>query len=324
MIKLIYWAFVALDIVGLLFFFVLGLAAAGSSRTSPFLVALYLLLLPGIPLAASMLLFVRASSPVWRGMAFLLAAAPLVIVASMQLFALVQFRANSNAAGDLTFFRAGPMRELVEAIRRNDAAAVTTLASQVDVNRAGMAGMTPLISALRQLQITPDQQDVLRALIKAGADPNKGTDYEVPLEMAMQSAAKSGPEPVRLLLEAGANPNRTDSFGMPIFFTGSGRGSSLAVLTLLLDHGADMKATGPKGETALIFAASIPNWPAAHLLLVRGADWKLGRSFAGLTFKEMVEKYAREKKDGVIFDDHAGADDGLSAVVQFLEQHQGA
>ena len=43
MISLIYWAFVALDTMGLLLLFVLGLAAAGPSKTSPLAVALYLL-----------------------------------------------------------------------------------------------------------------------------------------------------------------------------------------------------------------------------------------------------------------------------------------
>ena len=128
MIKLAYWGFVALDIAILLFFFVLGLAAAGSSRTSPVMVALYLLVLPGLPLLGSILVFTRATSPGLRALAFALVAAPLVIAGAIQWYSQMQFRANSNAAGELTFFRAGPMREMVEAIRRNDAAAVAALA----------------------------------------------------------------------------------------------------------------------------------------------------------------------------------------------------
>ena len=318
MIKVIYWGFVALDMAGLLLWFVLGLAAAGSSKTSPALVALYLLILPAIPLVASIIVFVRSTSPLWRALAFALAAAPLVILVSTQAYTRAQFRANSNAAGDLTFFRAGPMRDLIEAINRNDAAAVAALAPNVDVNRAGMADMTPLVAALRQLRATPEQQDVLKALIKAGVDPNKGTEYELPLEMALQISGKTGPEPVRLLLEAGANPNQKNSMGKPIYFAGSGRGASVDVLTLMLDHGADVKATDPKGETALIYAATTPNWKAVLLLLQRGADWKQGRSFGGLTFEEVVEKYAREKKDGML--PPGTEDDGVEAVVAFLQQ----
>jgi hypothetical protein len=322
MVKVIYWGFVALDIAGLLLWFVLGLAAAGSSKTSPALVALYLLILPAIPLVVSMFVFMRSTSTLWRSIAFILAAAPLVILVSMQVFARAQFLANSNEAGDLTFFRAGPMRELVEAINRNDAAAVATLAPTVDVNRSGLADMTPLVAALRQLRETPEQQDVLKALIKAGADPNKGTATEIPLEMAMQVSDKAGPEPVRLLLEAGANPNQKNAFGTPIYFSASGLGTHVDVLTLVLDHGADLKAVDPKGETALIYASTTPNWKAALVLLRRGADWKQGRSFGGLTFAEVAEKYAREKKDGAMPWLPANADDGIDAVLEFLRQQE--
>ncbi len=318
MIKLAYWGFVALDVAILLFIFVLGLAAAGSSRTSPLAAALYLLVLPGLPLLVSILVFTQASSPGWRGLAFALAAAPLLIAGSMQWYSQAQFRANSNSAGELTFFRAGPMREMVEAIRRNDAAAVAALAPKVDVNGSGMADMTPLISALRQARLTPDQQEVLKVLIQAGADPNKATEYELPLEMAMQLEAKTGPEPVRLLLAAGANPNQKNSSGRPIFFTGTGLGSSTAVLTMLLDHGASVNATGPNGETALLYAAAIPNWPAVLLLLERGADLRQGRSPKGLTFEQLVEDQVRREKDRAAYG--ARADDGAQAVLAFLRR----
>lgn len=318
--KLAFWAFVALDVVALLFFFVLGLAAAGSSKTNPLAVAAYMLILPGLPLLVSIVIFTRASSPVWRTLAFALAAAPLAIAGATQLFVQAQFRANSNAAGELTFFGAGPMREMVEAIRRNDAATVAQLAPKVDLNAAGLDGMTLLISALRQMRLTPDRPEVLQTLIRAGVDPNKSTPYEIPLEMAMQLGAKAGPEPVKLLLEAGANPNRKNSFGLPIFFGGTGLGSSVAVLNLLLDHGASLNATGPKGETALIYAATTPNWPAALVLLERGADSKQGRSFKGFTFEQMVEEHLERQKARAAYDERAGLDDGTQAVVDYLRR----
>src|SRR5829696_66918 len=61
--RVAFWGLVALDLLGILLLFVLGLAAAGSSRTSPVQVALVLLVLPSIPLVASVVLFVRATSP---------------------------------------------------------------------------------------------------------------------------------------------------------------------------------------------------------------------------------------------------------------------
>lgn len=166
MIKIAFWTLAAVDLAGLLLFFVLGLAAAGPSGTNPLSVALYRLVLPAIPLLISMVVFTRAASPPWRLLAFVLVAAPLAILGYLQVDARTQFMANANAAGDLMFFRAGASRELVEAINRNDAVAVAALTTKVDVNRSGMADMTPLVAALRQLRKTPDRQDVLRALIR--------------------------------------------------------------------------------------------------------------------------------------------------------------
>ncbi len=123
MIKLLYWAFVATDLAALCIFAVLGLAAASSSRTSPLIALLLLFVLPAIPLAGSVWGYLRTSSPVWRSVAFALAVAPIVITLASKAYTDARISSNTNAQGDLTFFRAGPQRDLVEAIRRNDAAA---------------------------------------------------------------------------------------------------------------------------------------------------------------------------------------------------------
>ena len=318
MIKLLYWAFVALDIAALLFFFALGLAAAGSSRTSPIMVALVMLVLPAIPLAGSIWLFLRSSALVWRAAAFVLAAAPLMIAVTVKAYSDAQIRANSNANGDLTFFREGPQRDLINAIRNNNAAAIATLATKANVNASGMDDMTPLVSALRQLRATPTQHEALRALLAAGADPNKGTAYELPLEMALQIDDKTGPTPVEMLLAAGANPNVKNSSGVPIFFAGAGNGASVETLASLLKHGADLHATSPKGETILFYAASAQNWKAAVFLLQQGADPAQGRSAKGLTFADMVDDIVREQKARDDYNGTKRGDDGVQDVVTFL------
>ncbi|MDX2260149.1 MAG: ankyrin repeat domain-containing protein [Gemmatimonadales bacterium] len=320
MLKLLFWALVALDVLGVLFFFVLGLAAAGSAKTSPLLVALNLLVFPAALLAVAIVVFVRTSSPGWRALAFLLAAAPVTILVVTQLSSTLQLRANSNAAGELTFFRSGPMRDLVEAIRRHDVATVASLAPTVDINARGMDGMTLLVLALREMRKTPEQHDILAALLAAKADPNLGTEYEVPLEMALQVADRGGLEPVRLLLAAGADPNRNGASGRPSYFSAIGRGASLDALRLLLDHGADLKAVGAQGETALLQAATAPNWAAALHLLERGADWRVGRTFKGATFTDVVEAHVAEMKHRASFDGTAVTDDGVAAVVAFLQR----
>lgn len=310
-IRVVFWGLVALDVFGVMILFLLGLAAAGSARTNPWQVALLLLVLPCIPLAVAVVLFVRATAPGWRVLAVLLAAAPLLIAVSSQAIAEVQLRANTNEQGELTFFRSGPMRQIAEAIVRNDSGTVAALARTVDVNRTGLSDMTLLILAMRQLRRTPEQHAVLRVLLEAKADPNKEAQYELPLAIAIQLDNKTGPGPVKLLLDAGANPNLASSFGVPVYFSATGQSANLETLTMLLDRGADVNAVGRKGETALFAAAMTRNWKAALLLLERGADWKQGRSVDGLPFKSLIDGYAGAQGD----------DSAFVSVRQYLQQH---
>ncbi len=311
MIKALFWVFVAIDAGAIALFFVLGLAAAGPSKTSPVSVILLLLLLPAIPLLAAIGVYLRSTSGGWRALAFALAAAPVVLVFAAQAYSRAQFTANSNAQGELTFFTAGPMREIVEAIRRNDAATVARLAPAVDVNGRGMADMTLLVSALRQLRSTPEQHEVLRVLLKAGADPNKGVEYEIPLEMALQVADKSGPEPVRLLLEADANPNALTLSGTPLFFAGTGNSADVGILELLIKHGANLDLTGPKGERVLFAAANGRNWKAVLYLLEHGVDSRVGQTLSGQDLRGMLEANAS----------WASADSGFADVREWLRTH---
>ncbi|MCC6429377.1 MAG: ankyrin repeat domain-containing protein [Gemmatimonadaceae bacterium] len=311
LIKLVFWGLVALDTAGIGLLFVLGLAAAGSAKTNPLMVALYLLVLPGIPLVLSVLLFMKAGSPMTRGLAFLLVAAPLLILAGTKAYSDAQLAANMNEKGELTFFKAGPSREIAEAIRRNDAATVAALLPTVDVNASGLQETTLLIAALRQLRETPTQHDVLRLLLAAKADPNKGTAYELPLEMALQTAAKSGPAPARMLIEAGANPNTVNSSGTPVFFTAAGNGIAPEVMTMLIEHGADLSAKGNRGTGGVLFyAADARNWPVVLMLLQRGVDWRQGRTLSGQTFREMLEANAS----------WASSDSGFAEVMAFVKK----
>ena len=311
MLKLAFWVVVALDLFGIGIFFLLGLAAAGSSRTNPLLVTLLLLVIPAAVLGAAILLFTRATATPLRLVALLIAAAPLLIAASSRGLAEFELRSSTNAAGEMTFFRSGPMRDIAEAILRNDAAVVTAIAPTVDLNRTGASDMTLLALAMRQLRKTPDQQDVLHALLAAGADPNEEAQYELPLAVAIQVSGKTGPRPVQLLLDAGANPNLTSSFGEPVFYSATGVSASPEVLALLIDHGADINAEDSQGKTALISAANTRNWRAALLLLQRGADPERGHGAGGLTFKSLVDRDS----------DQPDPDGARAQVISHLQKH---
>jgi hypothetical protein len=296
-LTLLFWGLVVLDACGIALWFMLGLAAAGSTKDSPLSVAFALVLLPAIPLALAVFLFLRGGSTVTRAIAVLMAAAPLLIAVSMSAINEARLDAHRNAQGTLTFFKAGPQREIAEAIARNDAATVSALLPQVKVNEAGFEGTTLLIAALRQLRTTPDRLEVLRVITAAGADPNIGTQYEQPLSIALQVAGKAGAEPVRLLLEAGADPNRLDTFGTPAWFTATGQSASPELLAMLLARGADVRAKSRDGRTALFWAATTRNWQAALTLLEHGADWRTGTSATGLPFTVVVERELESQSD---------------------------
>lgn len=308
LLKILFWLLIAGDLAALGLMFLLGLAAAPSSRTSPLAVAAFMLLVPGLLLAGSVWLFVAAKSNLGRGVGLLLAAGPLlVIVIGTRLTELTRSR-HQDANGNFTQFAAGPMQQLELAIGRNDAAAVAALAAGTDLDQRGIGGSGVLVLALRTLQRNPGPPDVLRALVQAGADVN-ADGAECPLAVAIQVSPQVGIAPAQILLQAGADPNRRTQFGEPIWFAATGVGVDQALLPLLLDAGADLNATSSDGQGALKPAALAQNWSAALLLLQRGADWRPVRFLDGRDFRAMLEGQARIHGD----------QRGLADVQRFLD-----
>ena len=119
------------------------------------------------------------------------------------------------------------------------------------------------------------------------------------------------------VLEAkqGADPNRKNAFGHPVYFAGAGHGKAEQTLATLLDHGADLRATGPGGETVLFYAASASNWRAMDFLLTRGADPRQGRSRTGETLRDVVEDAARQRRARGVQGGRASDDDGLQDLL---------
>lgn len=312
MIKIAFWALVVLDVLGIGLFFLLGLAAAGSTKSNPILVALLLLVLPALPLVAAVFMFTRTTSPGIKFFALLSAAAPLLIAVAGRTFAEATMRLTTNEEGEMTWYRAGPEREIAEAIMRNDSATVARVAPTAKVNKKGAAGMTLLVLSLRQMEESPEAQvAIVRSLLAAKADPNLDGQYDYPLALAVGESGKAGLEPMKMLLDAGANPNQRTSFSHPVWFSGTFVAASPEALPMLLDRGADINAETKDGETALISVAMTRRWDVALLLLQRGADWKRGKNVSGLGFAHIV-------------DGDAGHDDpdGLRAKVkQFINQH---
>jgi len=314
LIKILFWVLVLFDLGAIGLVYLLGLAAAGPSKSSPVTVTLYVLVIPGALLAGAVLLFVFGKSPAWRGAALLVAAAPLLFLVGTQVSGEMTRRAHTGKDGNITRFAKGPMQEVEFAILQNDPAGVARAAAGANLNREAIDRTTVLVFALRHLEKHPGPPDVLKALLDAGADPNAPGDT-LPLQTAIYATPATGLEPVRMLLNAGANPNATNGFGVPAYFAATGHAVAPEVMDLLIGHGADLAACSRDGNSALFQAAATENWKVALLLLRQGADWRQAGRPGGPDFQKMVEQSA-----GFIANGKKGDPEGLAEVQRFLAQ----
>lgn len=311
MVKILFWLFVAVDLVVLVIFGLLGLAAARPSHTNPFAAILIPFVLPGAILCGAVWLFLHSHTTAGRLLALGVAALPFLVVVISQGASLLTLSAHRDAEGNIRQFRSGPLREIEVAIERHDAVAVAAAARGAKLDTPSISGATVLVFALRQLDETPDQLDVVRALLQAGADPNAGGD-ELPLQVAIGASRKSGPEPVRLLLEAGANPNALTSFGDPAYFTGGGAEIDVEIMQLLLDRGADVRLLDKDGQGAVFLPSITENWKVLLLVLQKGAPWRDQKSVGGVPLRTYLENEA-----------HHDPDPGLADVLAFFRAADG-
>ena len=161
---------------------------------------------------------------------------------------------------------------------------MAALLPKVKVNTPGEYEGTLLGLALQQLREKPDELEVIRLLIKGGADPNLRAQ-ELPLATAI---LLGGPAAVLLLLDAGGDPNRRDSYGDPVYFEAVTAGGA-EKLKLLLDRGADIAAIGFQGRSLYFAAVDKQAWDVVMLLVDRGLEWRTAKSRDGVSFRSRVE-----------------------------------
>ena len=157
-----------------------------------------------------------------------------------------------------------------------------------EIKRAVSTVLTPLRKLIRSKKAinrafyfacSAGQSDKVLALLDAGAEIDgadsllqQGTNYRIEDVWLhpLGSAARNGHhDVVMLLLNKGALPDRRGGFALTTALMES---RSIAVATLLLEHGADINAADLGGTTALMFSASDGCLDMVRFLLSRGAN----------------------------------------------------
>ena len=156
-------------------------------------------------------------------------------------------------------------RDLIDAVRQGDAAAVETLlAAGADVAATGGDGSTALLWASHR-----DDLDIARRLLDAGAAVDAANDLgATPLWAASQNGSA---RMVRALLAAGADPDLALLSGETPAMVAA-RAGSADVAEQLAQAGADLDRRGSRGQTALMWAVTQHHADVVAVLVARGAD----------------------------------------------------
>lgn len=216
----------------------------------------------------------------------------------------------ANLKGDL---------RLIDAVRRQDAAAVRALITQVDVNTPAPDGATALHWAAHL-----DDLATADLLTRARARVNATNDYGVtPLSLACTNGNTAM---IALLLTRGADANLPLPSGETPLMTAARTGNVEAVKTLLA-HGADVAAREPTAkQNALMWALSEGHLAVAQTLLEAGADVH-ARSAGGSTpLLFAVRQGSLDATTALLArgaDVNEAADDGVGALlVATLRGHE--
>ena len=113
-------------------------------------------------------------------------------------------------------------------------------------------------------------KEVLQNIIDHGADVNVTNNEN---QTALLLACEDGNEnAITVLLKAGADPNIADADGDICLHDAVRRDNSKEVIQAIIDHGADVNATNQDNCTALMFACHKGNEEIINILLKAGAD----------------------------------------------------
>lgn len=184
-------------------------------------------------------------------------------------------------------------QQICRVILANDVLALQQLIEQgadVNIHYRAAEGLTPLIQAINlqrvsivdmlllaradvhqsQYEITMPlwvatnvgNLDMVKLLLNAGANPNRGDVTSAPLHLAI---AKDIPDIVEALIQAQADLNRTCALGYTPLMTAASKGN-LMLCKRLVKAGATIDSHDDYGDTALTIAESLDHQDIVNFL----------------------------------------------------------
>ena len=180
------------------------------------------------------------------------------------------------------------IRSLVVAVQNGDNKHILEyINGKVNLNWKDKHGFTLLAWAVQM-----NQPDVIRLLIKQGADPNKDSTWGgFPLRDA---AADGNLNMVNLLLKLGADINHISSRGGDTALTAAVAYEQVRVSRCLVRHHADVNISDQYGYTPLHFATEYGNIKIIKMLLEGGARKDVINS-DGVTPLDMGRKSTKQR-----------------------------
>jgi len=171
-----------------------------------------------------------------------------LIMLSQIVFSTIVFSTNAQGSDDKG------MEKLCAAVAAGDLAGVNTALKQ-GASAKGFCDYGSAKAPLQVILMAPKNVDIIRALVKAGADINvEGYDGTI-LTKALKVDPKLGATPqdvefVRFLISMGVNVNHKEpDFGSTALHDAAGR--DLKLVQVLVEAGADVNAADDDGLTPL-------------------------------------------------------------------------
>jgi hypothetical protein len=202
---------------------------------------------------------------------------------------------DASMLGQTTYlpkdFFTGQQLNIARAIAAGDMNEVRRLAPGVDLSMPGKQNMT-----LMWFAIVRKNYAAVSTLVALGVDPDtqiaRGTGSALTYTMLSRKdpSDQSGIVLLQAMLDGGLSPNYKTESGTPLVQLAAGPGSTLAIVRLLVERGADINARDIVGGTALGMAIGLH--PDIALYLVNhGADVKAhmrnGVSVTWAVYKEL-------------------------------------